>query len=509
MTWQVDGPQWCTPGLDVRGGRYPLAVEAPVLRMIDRLVPGVSTLTYLGRYYSLYWALAEYAERNRLDAAACKTLLRRAEVGVALTSMWDPESGTIFPANSGMHGSSTIGAVMDKGLQKLADEGAGSYSPRTWGFWSQYGGPSVTLGSVAVEKRAFRRGEVQCPEAVFELFHPLLKLCAERPVAETDLPHLPNYADFGPASADYEPLRGLLVGEPSLRDTPVGNDGTRRAAFRLIARSTQLAGSEPTSSWTAVVRKAVGYGPYLADDPVLAHEDQAQAWRGTLLRHRSVGAWRWLWSALVEQVHESVSPVPAAHLSDWIREAVDDVSLRTFLQDLPPTRVTLENLLPAESEIDARLADDGGVQWAVGMLLLGAQRSAELADDTARLAFLGGSARGANEFLSPAWVAGRRNDFADASLGDFAAALVDDMLAQSHRVALRKTSVQAGRLVMFSKLHQREGLYFATGTEGRGNVGLRTEQLGSLAHQLGLVDVQDDGVRTVTELGRAALDLPS
>jgi hypothetical protein len=42
---EVQGPNWADPGLDLRGGRYPLGVEAPVLGMVATLVPGVSTLS--------------------------------------------------------------------------------------------------------------------------------------------------------------------------------------------------------------------------------------------------------------------------------------------------------------------------------------------------------------------------------------------------------------------------------------------------------------------------------
>jgi hypothetical protein len=63
----VSGPAWCAPGLDLRGGRYPLSVEAPVMAMVDTLVPGVSTLTRFVRYYAQYWALAEFAEERALE----------------------------------------------------------------------------------------------------------------------------------------------------------------------------------------------------------------------------------------------------------------------------------------------------------------------------------------------------------------------------------------------------------------------------------------------------------
>ena len=60
----VKGPNWCESGVLARTGRYPLAVEAPVMAGVDMLVPGVSTVTKLARYFGLYWAIAAHAGRG-------------------------------------------------------------------------------------------------------------------------------------------------------------------------------------------------------------------------------------------------------------------------------------------------------------------------------------------------------------------------------------------------------------------------------------------------------------
>lgn len=83
---EIDGPSWSEPGLTARSGRYPLAVEAPVMAAVDKLVPGVSTVTRYARYYSLYWAVAAHAEATGLDREGCRRLVRRAEVGMAVIS---------------------------------------------------------------------------------------------------------------------------------------------------------------------------------------------------------------------------------------------------------------------------------------------------------------------------------------------------------------------------------------------------------------------------------------
>ena len=86
MTATIDGPAWAQQGLVQRDGRYPLAVEAPVLSMVATLVPGVSTLSQFARYYALYWALAGLAAERDFAVDECRRTLRRAELLLALVS---------------------------------------------------------------------------------------------------------------------------------------------------------------------------------------------------------------------------------------------------------------------------------------------------------------------------------------------------------------------------------------------------------------------------------------
>ncbi|WP_435108664.1 hypothetical protein [Nocardiopsis synnemataformans] len=52
MPATVEGPVWAGRGLDQRGGIDPLRVARPVLDTVDRLLPGVSTLTHFARPYA-------------------------------------------------------------------------------------------------------------------------------------------------------------------------------------------------------------------------------------------------------------------------------------------------------------------------------------------------------------------------------------------------------------------------------------------------------------------------
>jgi len=493
---EVQGPNWAEPGLDLRGGRYPLGVESPVLGMVATLVPGVSTLSRIARYYALYWALADAAGRRHLDADACLMILRRAEVGLALASR---EAGDDLAAH-GVDRVATLAGTADAAT--LAEVGRGSYSPRTWGFWSQYGGPSQTLGIVEVDSAALRPGRHECPAAVRTMFEPLLSRVAQRPVDWNEAGDFADLAVDVTETADVGPLRDLFTATNGGVHNPAdwfGNDHTRRATLRILARSVQLQPSSVSSE--AALRGAVAYGSYVDSDSVLSAErDRALAWRGVLLRHHSIGAWRRLWARLVGHVVDGDGSLTREDLHDWISGSVDGVTLQGFQAQLPP--ICDEDGNPAPAEESARAGKDS-VDSDLAILLLGAARGAQL-QGRAGQAFLSRSG-GRGQFLDPSWVAYQAREHRDSQLAEFARAIVDDMLAQSRRVALRKLQVgKTGKMTLFTKLQERNGRYFATQREGDGNVGLRIFQLTAIAKQLDLFN----GAR-VTAVAQELLGLPA
>lgn len=494
----LQGPAWCEPGLNLRGGRYPLSVEAPVLGMVDTLLPGVSTLTRFARYYTLYWALADFAEEHALDRDTCRTVLRRAEVLLAWVSL--ENDGPVKA-----HGADAVRTLLDRGdTESMAEPGAGSYSPRQWGFWSQYNGPSVTLGTVTVDGGALRPGRHPCPASVERMYRDLLRLVASRPARADDIPRFSELAMDNHDTPDVTALRGLLTASEAGHHDPDdwnGDDRTRRASLRVLARSAQL--HPGTLDWVTMLRDVVAYGDHVHTDPVLSPEDRALAWRGTLLRHQSVGAWRRLWAGLVEQVRDAAGSASRADLHDWVSAAVPDVTVRQFVANSPDTTDANGNPLPAEEQV---YGDYGAISAELAVLLLGSLRNDELSG-RALQAFLG-HRRGRGQFLDPEWVAYRHQEHETQTMQTFGRAIVDDMLAQSRRVAQRKLKVDAsGRMTLFSKLHERNGRYFAENVEGSGNVGLRIEQLGTLARQLGLIE--SDQRHVVTGLGAQTLGLPT
>ncbi|MEU4739135.1 hypothetical protein AB0G02_01555 [Actinosynnema sp. NPDC023658] len=94
--------------------------------MVGALVPGMSMLTRLARYYALHWTRGDHLEDRGLDAAACQTLVRRTEVGLARVSIaHDYET----PA----HGTGTVKTLLrEDPAGGLTVPGRSLYSPYSW-----------------------------------------------------------------------------------------------------------------------------------------------------------------------------------------------------------------------------------------------------------------------------------------------------------------------------------------------------------------------------------------
>lgn len=497
----VVGPAWCDPGLLARAGRYPLAVEAPVMAAVDMLVPGVSTVTRFARYYSLYWALAAHADLAGLSRAACQRLVRRAEVGMARISQ---EYDTTDHPRGLAHGVDALARLApDDGAEfSVADaSGTRSYSPRSWGFWSQYNGPSVALGTVAVDGGALRTSRHPCPPQITEMYAPLIEAADRRsglPLPSAALGRLSLQHDE--VTPDLEPLSEVFSATVDGRHDPeawTGDDRTRRATLRILARSWQL--NPDAETWREAFAAGVAYGSAAREDPLLASEERTAAWRGVVLRHHSVGAWRHLWAALVNEVRDA-EHASRGHLHEWITAQLPAGSVADFEADLPPVIDGHGDPMPAE---DVILDDDRGVVTDVALLLLGARRLDSLSGLTLRT-FKGRRPT----YLDPSWVAQLRREFARRPISELGRQLVNDMLAQSRRVALRKVAFNPdGTISLFSRLHERNGVYFADSSEGSGNIGLRVHQLAEIAVQVGLLSPKRE--EPVTPWGQQLLEVPA
>jgi hypothetical protein len=131
---------------------------------------------------------------------------------------------------------------------------------------------------------------------------------------------------------------------------------------------------------------------------------------------------------------------------------------------------------PAPAELV--LLDDTGrgePERLLGVLAVSAGRIGRLPGRVAE-AFTG--ARANPPPLGPEWTAGLLTRHAADPMADFAAVLLDLLLARAHRVALAKTVLRRnGTWWHPTRVHERGGLLWSTGSEGRGNVGLRLDRL--------------------------------
>ncbi|MDN5759556.1 MAG: hypothetical protein L0H59_13670 [Tomitella sp.] len=384
MTALVEGPAWAQQGLDQRDGRYPLAVEAPVLGMVAMLMPGVSTLTDFARYFGLYWALADHAEQRNLDGAGCQRILRRSEVLLASATR------THHPGGVTAHGVDALQRGLAKGRSawELAELGDGSYSPRAWGFWSQYGGPSDVLGTATTRDGAIRPARHACPEPVRAMFAPVFDAAARHGAPAADIvPHLAPLSLGTLAGADSDALRELFTATRNGTHAPedwTTTDLTRRATLRILLRARQL---EPDRPWSTALRQGLAFGPVATEDPILGQEERALAWRGLLLRHYSVGAWRRLWADLVQFVIVN-GVTTRADLHGWVADQLPPLPVQEWQAQLPQLSDRHEHPAPAE---ETALGQSDGVLRDIALLAVGAESpSATLS--SARSGSAGGSA---------------------------------------------------------------------------------------------------------------------
>ncbi|MFC9969983.1 hypothetical protein ACFVH6_03660 [Spirillospora sp. NPDC127200] len=487
MTAVIEGPGWSARGLDQRSGRCSLAVEGPVLQAVDRLAPGVSTTTRFARYYAMYAALAAHAGRHGLDAEACRTLVRRCEAVMAGVSL-------LLDEPSLAHG-------VDRVRPRLGDDldvagAAEDHSPRPWGFWEQYGGPGAVLGTVALEDGALRPGRHSCPAPVRDLFAPLIEAASHDRLTWDQIEALEPLALLSQEPPEGPWLRDLFTATRNGSHDPdawEATDRRRRGALRMVGRAAVLDGRSDEDT----VRSVVAFGNRAATDPVLGTVPDVMSWRGVLLRHYSVGAWRRLWAGLVATISDS----GPQELRDRLADQMPDQSVRALLDELPATMVG-GHPAPIERAVLA-VGDAHDPLTNVRLLLLGGRRSGEL-DGVTGAAFLG-----PRTVLNPEWVRLRAEDLADRPMRDLAAGLVDDMLAQSRRVALATMVPDGGGgSRVYSRVHERNGRYYRTGEESAEDLGLRLGRLAELALQLGLLDrAGDDGGTTVSPLGARLLEV--
>lgn len=442
--------------------------------MTARLLPGVTTVTTNCRYYAIHGLVADEAARRSLSLEDTIDLSRRCEVVFALAAQRLQPSLASSP-----HGIGRLEDLTDfegpYDLAALSTPKTG-YSDTAGGFRGPYIGSEITLG-------VRDRHSIEMPGPRFDAsaarggLAGLLEAADQDVISGDHVKQLTNLT-LDPNNANDGPwLRDLLFTPDSSGDSFYREaDSARRNTAALLVEATRAV---PARSFNDSFVQFVAY--QLPD----GHSDHASAWRGTLLRWYSVGAWRRLWSWLVAQID---GYMPISEVADAVVDALgEEDSGRTvseWMRELP-TLTDGQALWPAEEEITADMEGPAGY---LAVLLLGGQRSTQLTG-RARDALVGRAS-----VLGPEWVRARTEDWGDRSLGEFARFIVAEMFRRSHRIAQKKAHLdhETGRVVVPTRVHVDGDLVWKDSLENPGDVGLRVNQLGGMMSALGLFDVVDD-----------------
>lgn len=483
----VEGPDWVPHDLlDVRGGLFPLSVETHFIATIAKLLPGTTTVTTLARYYSLHAYLATVVEDRELAGPEALNLLRRCEVVTAGATIMALQGDDERP-----HGYDAIRPRMDaEGCLDVAGLAArpGGYSDQRSGFLPAYIGSEndlgLLVGNTLVPGSRVDRG------VLTSAFAGLTDLAAQDRVELNELADAGHLSINALAEAPDGPWLARLLCGVEVPDANA-NDEVRNDTARLLGRALVI---DPAGSPVQSFQRFVMYGSNLDHDPIAGTVPAAAAWRGCLLRHQSVGAWRVLWHWTVEQIVGETDP---SEIVQRMAGAFPRGTLAEFLDHLPATTDRAGHPVPAEEVL--RGQGTNAPTLAFGTLALGARRYGELTG-RARDAF----SDGRPTVFSPPWVNNWITERRDRAMSDVAADLVAALLDRAKRVAFRKMRVRPdGTVWLPTRVHERNGLLYAVGSESPRNVGVRLEQFGRILISLGVLERVDGQAR----LSAAGADL--
>ena len=492
-TISVAGPAWSDSTSGTYPGRFPLSVERHVMSTVDRLVPGVTTVTLNARYYPLHGLVAAEARNRSLDLADAQGLMRRAEVAIGAVSARHLHVAPVpHHALSRPHGYDTIVPQVYEGSVDIGALAApGVYAQPAWGFWSAYRGSEAILQIIGTNE--FAPGEQFDLPAVAEGLGDALSLAGQSTLG-TDV--LDDYAHLciceSAASADGAWLARLLA-QPDISEERQTRAWTRRQTLRILARCVELTSVQQVSS---DVSRFLGYDNAVTEDRVLASTVISARWRGLVLRNHSVGAWRDLWAWMVNEIDGLTARTA---VGDRFAEALPRQTVGEFSRGLPATRTS--DGRPAPAELDADLAECDWPTWSLSVLLLGARRAREL-EGHELSGFQGDDPEDTFEELSPAWLAGQVDIWHDRPVRDFARWLADVMVHRSQRLALRKARPDArtGVLKIPSRVYLRDGFIFRDSRESGGQASLRLDQLAGVLAGVGLL-TRADGIWAIGPRG--------
>lgn len=482
------GPAWSLPGLEQTQGRFPLGVEAHVLRTVDMLVPGVTSATRLARYYALHGLVWAEAKERELSLEDALEFMRRCEVVLGAVSLTHAHEW----AMSDPHGADAIHRHVERTGRVEIDNLAkrGGYVTTNWGFAGTYFGAERVLGILGPSAS----GEPPPPgprcdvQTLREELGEILEL-STRSVLELDeleaLGHL--CACRAVSGKDGAWLRGVFLNSSSDEDLK-HPDESRKATARLLARAIDTKGEGPPN---VTFREVLAYGDFVDVDPIAQGLTEARIWQGVLLRNHSVSAWRRIWSWLVEQI--GPDGTTRRELAASFTAQLPDQSVADFVGQLPPTSQD-GVLLSPEEEL---LTNGRDVLACLQVLALGVRRLGEL-DGDALKAF----SKDDDRALGPVWFAEQLSAAAERPLHLFATDIVDRLFDRAERIALQRTLLRDGVVHNPARIREREGLLFRLSNEGWGDIGTRVWSLGQVLAGAGVFAVENGRWR-VTEIGRS------
>lgn len=491
MTTVIRGPAWARKGLDMVGGRYPLRVERHLGRLVDGLLPGVISTTTHARSYALHTLVWARAAADGLDQDATFELLRRCEVVLAGVTLQHAAHLTLIPAAHG--GEAVRRGIAESGRLEVAMLSE-RYTPNRSGFGGVYLGSEIRLG-MAENGKPPTTGPRADSRLLHEALGDIVELAREDNLdleTLTAVQHL--CACAAPTHADGPWLRRVFVNPEPLEEFEEA-DRARRETARLLGRVLIDGSGAPPHD---VFRYALAFGDFIATDPVASSLPIAQAWRSAILRNYSVGAWRRIWSWLVDLLAE---PASIAALADQLADALPDITVATMLATLP-TRIRDGVLLPAEEELRAvQLAPDPLTE--IQLLALGALRLDDL-QGRALAAFAG---REDENDLGPRWFRAQLDARRDDRLQDFGRWLAEMMVLRAQRVAMTKMDFNraTARFWIPSRIRERAGLISRLSREGWADVGLRIDTFSSVLTGCGVIARDDDDIWRLTDEGEALL----
>jgi hypothetical protein len=346
------GPAWADTSGKTEVVRNPLRVQDHVRRKVGDYVPGLTAVTAHARYYSLHpWVAAQAADAG-LDDAGVADLLRRVEVTVAWASSHHESHHAELPA---AHGRDALVRHISGGTLNLAAASQqGQYSPRRLGFLeSAYSNPENTVGVLLAGPRAGPRFSSAARAGTGANLIGLLDTARANELTEGDgrdgaaAGWCVCCARLGDEGAWLRDLFAANLPGPSAMR---GEDKTRRHTLELLARSIAHqgagpppadstpeaeAGAEPTGT-EAILRQALLFSGPLEQSPAAEGlVEFAEHWRGLLLRHYTVTAWRRLWADVVNTVAGGEGR-SAGEIGAAISAACPDMSVGAFASILPP-----------------------------------------------------------------------------------------------------------------------------------------------------------------------------